>query len=281
MRELATLIETTQRHVTQMENLLDVAEAVRVNVNPLMTLQQGGGIVEAVRPSLELFNKLSRQWESIMSPVFAQLGEALRYGELSTRFCAIMLELGWPPPLGLPASIMEEILHDYDEHGAGVAGPKAERLLLEHYDAEVVGDMLGEWGQNPLLARRLTVLRQVVLAHQGCQYALSVPTILAQIEGLIADGFKHHGRMSVSDYKAYVEKLLESENAVMTDPMAKEFILKTVLVSFQHGEAIPSSLSRHAILHGADSEYGTATNSLKALLLFSYLAASFGAEEEN
>ena len=45
----------------------------------------------------------------------------------------------------------------------------------------------------------------------------------------------------------------------------------TVFVKFQWGDPLSSSLSRHAILHGGDTDYATALNSVKALLLFDFV----------
>ena len=65
--------------------------------------------------------------------------------------------------------------------------------------------------------------------------------------------------------KNYVSKISGSGS---NDEAFQRFINDIVLVHFEHGKAINSNLSRHAIMHGADKTYGNYLNSLKAILLF-------------
>lgn len=220
------------------------------------------------------------QWHQGLGRVLQGLLEAAGHNA-RTRFWMIMLELGWPPPKDPPIAVMEEILTAYDEEGETVAREIADRLMTEMYNEDRIASMASDWQQNPLLARRWSILDAVIRAHHEGQYTLSVPVLLTQMEGLVADGVQHRGRMSQREYAIYLEERLASDDAGLSDLIAKEFFLTIVLTGFCHGEPLPSGgLSRHAILHGADADYGTATSSLKAIIMFDYLQASFVAPSE-
>lgn len=250
-------------------------------LSPLMQWQER--VRPAFLPILESLDRMQaafrpvadryRHWQETIAPA---LQELFRHATLVSSFSALLLRLGWPPVLGLPSDVMEELINACEDMDEADAKEMLGRRLTEVYDAERMQAVSEEWTGNPLLARRLHILMPIVKAHQDGHYALTVPSLLPQLEGLIADGFGHQGQMRMKNYKQYVERLLTSDEAEMTDPVAKEFILSIVLASFEHGEELPDGgLSRHAILHGADTDYPTATNSLKAILLFDYLQAAF------
>lgn len=56
---------------------------------------------------------------------------------------------------------------------------------------------------------------------------------------------------------------------------AEYFKKDYIVADFKHGIAPNSYLSRHAILHGGDTSYGTIENSLKCILLFDYIQDKF------
>ncbi|MDO9581022.1 MAG: hypothetical protein Q7J06_10740, partial [Bacteroidales bacterium] len=100
--------------------------------------------------------------------------------------------------------------------------------------------------------------------------------MLTQIEGVIVDGYCHKGWLGQDKLKRYIEKLYDLNSRTHNiDRVIKEILLNNILVNFLHGDRINSSLSRNAILHGADIEYGIPKNSLKTILLFNYLQRSF------
>ena len=43
--------------------------------------------------------------------------------------------------------------------------------------------------------------------------------------------------------------------------------------ALEHGKALQPDLSRHAILHGGDTNYGTELNALKVIMLIDYVQA--------
>jgi len=127
------------------------------------------------------------------------------------------------------------------------------------------------------LKARIPILEEVIKAHISGNFWLSVPGILPQIEGVIAYGFKYVGYRFDKKREYYFDLLFKDQFSFSKIHKAiKQFMNKIIFIDFGHGSTPKSYLSRHAILHGGDTNYGTAENSLKAILLFNYLQESFG-----
>jgi len=71
------------------------------------------------------------------------------------------------------------------------------------------------------------------------------------------------------------KKLLNDTDNYSFDEAIQKYYLDIILAGFEHGTVPKSFLSRHAILHGGDTNYGNITNSLKSILLFDYLQDKF------
>ncbi|MFZ5894769.1 MAG: hypothetical protein ACOY0T_27140 [Myxococcota bacterium] len=117
-------------------------------------------------------------------------------------------------------------------------------------------------------SRRHAVLEQVLSAHEAGLYAVSIPAALAQAEGIVADAARHTGAMKLRHYKGYITQLGDEPN--VDGPSVEHFVENFLLASFRHGDPVPS-FSRHAILHGADVDYGSKEKSIRALVWVDYL----------
>ncbi|MDT8900349.1 hypothetical protein [Anaeroselena agilis] len=198
------------------------------------------------------------------------------FGNINQQYSAIMVELGWPPYGGLYIPEMKKIIKAYNRFGPEAIREKVDQLFIERFDADEIEKLSGEWGKKKWLAKRMPIIRQAVTAHNAGNYYLSVPAILPQIEGIIVDGYCHNGRMPGKMLKEYYKKLLDESYRYSFDQKIQEFLFHIILVDFEHGITPKSFLSRHAILHGGDTDYGTVTNSLKLILLFDYLQGKLG-----
>jgi hypothetical protein len=122
------------------------------------------------------------------------------------------------------------------------------------------------WASHKHLARRVAILREALKAHELGMFAVSVPTLIAQFEGLVADAVQHQGRMGVKALRAHVQTLSANDGAI--GAMFSSFVCDAYLDEFEHGQASPMpAISRHAILHGGDISYATETNSRTMILL--------------
>lgn len=126
------------------------------------------------------------------------------------------------------------------------------------------------WTSHHHFARRMHILRQALKAHELGMYAVSVPTLIAQFEGLIADAVQHQGRMDGSSLGEHVQALGSKDGAF--GAMFSSFVTDAFLDKFKHGQASPMpKISRHAILHGGDINYGTEMNSRTVIFLIDAL----------
>lgn len=178
--------------------------------------------------------------------------------------------MGYPPTYELlPYEVIEIVeLYETDKEKAI---PYVNKLMLEKFNSEALNRMLELWSQSNWTQNRAGIFKDIVRAHELGLYNVSVPAAIAQIEGIIAQGFSHDGKMDGSKMKEYLVRLLSEDSQYSFDDAIKTFYFEKVLVSFEHGKPLRSFLSRNAILHGADVNYGTAENSLKSILLLDYM----------
>jgi len=110
---------------------------------------------------------------------------------LNNQFITLMLGIGWPPPIELMDYQIDIIIKVYEKNKSKKVVNEIEKILLECYGEENLRNKLRKWKVNPLLSMRYQILEQVIEAHINKKYWISVPGLLPQIEGIIAQGFKH------------------------------------------------------------------------------------------
>jgi hypothetical protein len=237
-------------------------------------------IAESLRPALELHNLIDnyfRENQQYITTMLAGFQKGVElYKDSAEKFKYIIVELGWPPTDILYPEELTTIVEEYSKHGCESIRKDVDAFFLNKFDLEEINLILERWESTKALKSRLPILQQAINAHLEGNYYLSVPALLPQIEGIIADGYAHYGRMNGKNLGQYFKVLLSDTDMLSFDIAALEFLSQYILVDFVHGLPPKSSLSRHAILHGADTNYGTATNSLKCILLLDYLQDSFG-----
>ena len=209
-----------------------------------------------------------------LSRALAGIADSDRWQANQKRYVAVMLALGWPPIMDLYVPQTNEIIARFDPADPGELADEVSAFLVKFFDEKALALKLAEWRELKWVDRRLPILEKVVEAHVRGDYELSVPSMLPQIEGIVASGFGYAGRLTGRDLDRLYDLLL-SQGGDITDAAYRDFIGTVLLVSFQHGEPIGSNFSRHAILHGADTDYATGANSLRAILLFDYLVSAF------
>ena len=264
LTEFTQAAQAVQELIQQQERSQNLASANALN-NAAIHAQQAAtlGLIDSI---------------SDLTRVLPDIGAILKKLDLeSERFSIIMLQLGWPPPGDIPVPTGRNIVRYFDQHGEQETRKLADAKMIQFFSEARLQTMLRKWAQKTWLAQRVPILKQVIEAHIAGLYMVSIPALLPQVEGIFASGFAHQGSMNGATYVTYAKKLLEPKAGVTYDMKAatRDFILKTLLVTFQHGGPINSFMSRHAILHGADTDYGTAVTSLKAILLFDNVQNAF------
>lgn len=246
----------------------DLAAALARAIKPFQTLQK------SVSAGLRRVSDHIAKLNDAIGPILRELAEL---GLTAQQYPVVMYALGWPPVDCFTTKEQLRIIDAYNREPEQIESLRAtiEKAIISRYDGPRLDAMVAHWRTRPLLKRRMNILEQAVHAHVEGRYALTVPTVLAQLEGLIADGFVHHGKMYLSHYKGYLGRLLSPELLRRHDETVKDFMVKVILAGFEHGNPLPSNVSRHAILHGADTTYDTVEYSLKTVLLFDYVQGAF------
>ena len=210
-----------------------------------------------------------------MKAFLARLREDQR---LSLQFPLAMTDVGWPPPPFAPMALVREAVALHAKSGQQ-AEKAIEQLVVDCYDAEAVEDIRQSWTERLPCRRRLHIVDEAIHAHLRGHYYCSIPVLLAQCEGLIADGTGHVGQMGGPAYKKHIENLFAAGTTIglqdAIDRAVYDFFSTVVVAKFEHGKPVASSLSRHAIMHGGDIFYGTPAGSLKSVLLFDYFQSPF------
>ncbi|PED72997.1 hypothetical protein [Bacillus pseudomycoides] len=266
MRQMAVVGERVARAIApitqHMENRMQAISSVFDSI---------GAIGQRIQDTLNNFDYYDR---------LSNLRElAQRHEEATLKFKTIMIELGFPPHDFMPINITGYVIQLYEEKGIEYTKRFLERYMCMFvYNKETLIEMHNSWQQAEWLEKRLPIISTVIEGHFNGYYMLTVPVILAQIEGVLVEGILKLEAVAPDEQIKYKHQksflgqfLLGNKSSFSFDEQIEEFYLNTVLVNFDRGKEIESDLSRHAILHGEDVNYGTKINSLKGILIFDYL----------
>jgi len=114
-------------------------------------------------------------------------------------------------------------------------------------------------------------------AHRQGEYFLSIPVLLAQADGICIEiakeslfmrsKTKNDGSPQTADY--VVRLGASSFMDALLSPLSTN-----LPIAFSQKQRAPgfTYLNRHVVMHGESSDYGTKTNSLKAISLLNYVA---------
>lgn len=151
--------------------------------------------------------------------------------------------------------------------------PYPESPLIPDCNESVFNEVLSNYTEDHLaeieqalcksFPKRTYIFKDSFNAHRQEQYTLSIPIFLAQAEGISFDAFK------CSPYATKNRKKFENSPHFATlkeDPLCLP-LLKNDTIKASSTMVPPGALNRHAILHGASTEYPTKLNSLKAISL--------------
>ncbi|MCX9077474.1 MAG: hypothetical protein OIN84_05795, partial [Candidatus Methanoperedens sp.] len=139
---------------------------------------------------------------------------------------------------------------------------------------------------SAILRRRWKIIKQALVAHKNRNYVLSIPTLLAQVEGIFTDALvlkgiavRVNGRLCEKDIKGK-PKLDKNNNPIPIHDL-KQKVLKSNLQNEKILQALGQFFTsylvdeRNAILHGSHLTYGTAKLSVQLLLNIYLMAIEF------
>lgn len=266
-----------------------IAESIAVATRPFEDLQAvirqtsqnwGDGIQNAMAAvsahSTERLQTLLMERNAAVEKAWKNIESAAReLNSLTLEFTLTLKEFQWPPPTGdFDLADMRSIVQMRDCLPHEEAREQIDTFMLQRHGPAFIQERLHDWSHHKWIKKRMAILEAVMNAHIRGEYELSIPSLLPQIEGIIWEGY-HQDKHITQKAETKLASLLCSEGLDFLDQLASEFFLRTLMEDFQLDQPQPE-LSRHAILHGADTAYGTAVNSLKLILLFDYFLNAFG-----
>lgn len=149
-------------------------------------------------------------------------------------------------------------------------------------------NFLGEaqllFSESSVLGRRWRVIEQALIAHRNRHYAISIPTLLAQIEGIFTDALVLKGAVKQDKGKLYARDL---SGALKVNKKGDPIELHGLGQKVQHSDLQDEPLlhdlarfftdhlvkGRNDIMHGRIVNYDKAKLSVQ-LLLYTYLLAA-------
>lgn len=180
--------------------------------------------------------------------------------------------LGWAPSGAMPldgyAAALEALVADGQDAAEQVlvaAWDDGNRLNRPVWQMGILGQPEREY--HNLFSSRSELLGKAYAHHRSGAYEASVPIVLAQVEGFVAD---------VTGGKLFFTRRPDKAADVLDDtaivslhealPVVRDYFSKGMDHTADEG-----SLSRHGILHGRELGYGTYINSVKAFVLLQAL----------
>jgi hypothetical protein len=161
-----------------------------------------------------------------------------------------------------------------------------------------IEETLDNWKnkRNSNVDKRFSILKEGVTAHLKEKYYLSVSVLIPQIEGLLKDAEQEVGLKGVISWKDLDDRCLK--NAVNTlmgkwkeeiwinnksvDLLNENFpkVIAYLYKEYNSERDEENQLNRHGICHGIQTNFGTATSSLRLILIIDRIIF-FMADDKN
>jgi hypothetical protein len=236
-------------------------------------------VMDEARAEYEARHRKMQEWSRIEAEQMAESTAWFR--QHAPNVLRQMLAKGWYPSMSMSRPLVRH-LGDLLQAGRH---REFESVMTEFARGLVDGTeeaLAASW------PARADVLRAAFSAHCNGQFALSVPVMLSQADGIDGEIFGEADRLfSRREYKVAIPRAafegLTFEGAPMSLGLIGEWFLLPVTEKPAMGlrsddwsgartaDPFSNPLNRHAVLHGLDTAYATEGNSLRAVLLLDYL----------
>jgi hypothetical protein len=219
---------------------------------------------ESARRQSEYLERLARQFEE-SERAYQQLPARNRAALHLLAAKGWYMDADWSPADLFEVAGLFEAGDDLQAHAE----------LCEYFDHNAYAI---EERARPRFPHRARILQQAFAAHRRAEYAMSIPAMLAQADGvcreLIGVQAQRHeeiaGRLAekgMGDYGLSCAAALSEPAPLFANERQRASTTWT------------PTLNRHAVLHGEDCEYDTRVNSCRAMSFFAYVcwALDYGA----
>jgi len=182
-----------------------------------------------------------------------------RIHEQNTQLQRLLIKLGWPPPWHLPAITLDRITEA--NTSGNLSDEDVSTILIELYDQQLLDSLLSTWKQFAHLNKRHKILEEGIRNHVEGRFYSAVCLFLPQIEGVIGEELGRQPNPQNDAAAIFSDSTLSKA--------ARNFYVRMAREAFSWKRTAPvADFSRHAILHGHDTSFGTPSHSLRAILLF-------------
>jgi len=149
---------------------------------------------------------------------------------------------------------------------------KVDDYLIDYYSSNLDRFFKEISDQYP---HRKTILNEILSSHKLKMYYVSVPSLLAQVDGICHDTTTKKFFLKVKKNKwlpEVAEELSNISNSVVEMFLSPVLNYTPINACESDLDKYPVHLNRHEILHGVDLTYGVEKNSLKCLSLLKYFS---------
>ena len=252
----------------------DIARAARLNTSlkPLTTLQHA-------------LDRHRTVWEKINQ----QLLKSYHYHyRIEPRATAILQRYNWPMSLNLPASFVRQVVK-LDE-AKGRQDKAINAMFVEYFENnnwQALDMLLEEWEKNPLLRKRMLILKSCVDILRSSDRKTNVanailPTLIAQIDGLLGDylenkGIPHGNRYGDSGNRigklTGMRDIDPEQIGDAIDNASKDILLDVLFQPYdRNNRSRTHGFNRHKIIKGENTRYGRKGYLIRAFILIDFLA---------
>lgn len=263
-KTVSKALEPLQEKISQVVNPLQ--EKITEVMKPLQPLSKK--LEETYAPLAKQMQSITKQWSEAITKFLKEQKEYLDAKEMAA---LIATKYDWFIAFDFyVGKEFFEKLVELDEMNPN--NEEIDDLFINYYDLETRKQMIRDLKEIELIKEYEEILSQIEYGYERELYYLVIPTLFTMIEGMVAKGFQHKGYLGGPQIKEYVNDLLDGYEA----QSLQEIINNRMLASFKHGEMVDSPISRHAILHGGDIDYGMEATALRVFLIFFHLAFAIG-----
>lgn len=202
-------------------------------------------VTEAMRKVIESYNE---NWHEML--------RGIRDKEVVIE---AFLKYDIPPHHKFRITLFSFIIYSYSE---GKPKEVVEQAVKNGFYNYIYPNLMREWKQNQAVKSRIEILTLSLKGFEEGYYGLVVPTLIAQIEGVLLE------KISVKNFtteqlREIIRSIFDGVGVVNTDKTLSKFYCDKIV-----GNKGPSSVQRHGILHGSLYNYHNEMDAIKAILIF-------------
>lgn len=285
--QFAPIIKYKEVIKKSMQPIFEAQKALQKSLEPVLAEQERWRkLTQSIQiPKIDLPNILhltkpiieyQKTIQGFINPAFEQLQKSFKELPSRTKEALLLLgEHGWFLDLEMPLPALWQLRKALTDGSV----EEAEEALIEYFNSR-----LSEIEQSIIekYPGRKKIIEAAFNAHHREEYELSIPVLLSQIDGICKDTVKQY---------LFMKKNKKPRTAIYVEQVASDTYRKALLSPLSQTLPIGASehersedfneLNRHMVLHGESLDYGTKTNSLKAISLINYVAHVLKLDKEN